>query len=301
MAAGIPANYFRVNPDLQGGATITGNGGYDRADSLQIELRKRLSRGFEFQASYAFTKGYTTDRPSLRTGRFETEQTGTLGNVVHGLKGNWVMELPFGHGRKFLANSNGLVDWLVGGWEFDGIVRIQSGRLLDFGNVRLVGMTEDELRSVIGIQEYAVTGISSGAVSAIYLLPQDIVENTVRAFNTSATSLTGYGNMGAPSGRYLAPANSPSCTETIPGTGQCGVRSLVITGPIYSRVDLSAVKRTRLVSDTTFEFRAEMLNAFNDPNFTPVISTSNNADNYRITGVNENSSRIVQLVFRLNW
>jgi hypothetical protein len=50
-----------------------------------------------------------------------------------------------------------------------------------------------------------------------------------------------------------------------------------------------------------FEFRAEMLNAFNHPNFTPVISTNTNADNYRITGVQENSSRIVQLVFRLNF
>ncbi len=44
-----------------------------------------------------------------------------------------------------------------------------------------------------------------------------------------------------------------------------------------------------------------MLNAFNHPNFSPVISTSTNADNYRITGVQENSSRIVQLVFRLNF
>jgi hypothetical protein len=32
-----------------------------------------------------------------------------------------------------------------------------------------------------------------------------------------------------------------------------------------------------------------------------VISTSNNADNYRITGVQENSSRIIQLVTRFSW
>ena len=44
-----------------------------------------------------------------------------------------------------------------------------------------------------------------------------------------------------------------------------------------------------------------MLNAFNHTNFTPVISTSNNADNCPVTGVDENSSRILQLVLRLNW
>ena len=64
---------------------------------------------------------------------------------------------------------------------------------------------------------------------------------------------------------------------------------------------MSAVKRVRLVGRSNFEFRAEMLNAFNHPNFTPVIATSATADNYRVTGVQENSSRIVQLVFRVTW
>jgi hypothetical protein len=128
------------------------------------------------------------------------------------------------------------------------------------------------------------------------------VENTVRAFNTQATAANGYGSLGAPTGRYLAPANGRDCIENIPGNpGTCGTRTLVLTGPMYQRVDLSAVKRVRLVGNSNFEFRAEMLNAFNHPNFVPVVSTSTNADNYRITTVQENSSRIVQLGFRLNW
>jgi hypothetical protein len=300
-AAGLPANLFRANPDLQGGAFITGNGGYTRYDALQLEMRKRLSHGFELQTSYVYGTAVTTQRPSLRTSRFEIDQTGTEGNVVHAFKVNWVYELPFGEGRRFLSNSGGWIERLVGGWEFDGIARVQSGRLLDFGNVRVVGMSTDELRDMIGLQEYAVTGLNADAAKAIYMLPKDVVENTVRAFNASATSTTGYGSLGVPTGRYLAPANSPTCIETIPGTEQCGVRTLVIQGPVYSRYDLSAVKRTRLVGRTSFEFRAEMLNAFNHPNFVPVISTSNNADNYRVTSVNENSSRIIQLVFRLNF
>ena len=70
---------------------------------------------------------------------------------------------------------------------------------------------------------------------------------------------------------------------------------------MYSRWDLSAVKRTRVVGRTMFEFRADLINAFNHPNFTPVFSTSTNADNYRVTGVQENSSRIIQLVTRFSW
>jgi hypothetical protein len=33
----------------------------------------------------------------------------------------------------------------------------------------------------------------------------------------------------------------------------------------------------------------------------PVVSTSTNADNYRITDVQENSNRVVQLVWRVTW
>ena len=78
------------------------------------------------------------------------------------------------------------------------------------------------------------------------MLPQDIIDNTVKAFNTSATSLTGYGTLGAPSGRYIAPANSPTCIETIDsGYGDCGVRTLVVTGPMVARFDMSFASRSR--------------------------------------------------------
>ncbi|HEX6972892.1 MAG TPA: hypothetical protein VF147_00740, partial [Vicinamibacterales bacterium] len=299
--AGLPVNFFRANPDLQGGVFLTGNGGYTRYDGLQIEMRKRMSHGFQIDGSYVYGNSYTSSRYSLRRPRYKTLQTGTIGGVTHALKFNWIYELPFGEGRKFLNNNNGLLDRIFGGWEFDGLARIQSGRLLDFGNVRLVGMTADELRKSLKLQDYAVTGINPNASVARYLMPKDIVENTVRAFSTNATSATGYGSLGAPTGRYLAPANGPDCIEIAPGSGDCGVRSLVITGPTYMRWDLSAVKRVKLVGRTNFEFRAEMLNAFNHPNFAPVIAASSTADNYRVTGVQENSSRIVQLVFRLNF
>lgn len=301
VAAGLPRNLFRANPDVAT-AEIESNTGYTRYDGLQMELTKRLSHGFLMQGSYVFGNSYESSRYSLKVPRKQTLQSGTIAGVTHALKANWVYELPFGNGRRWLGSSNGWVDRLAGGWEIDGLFRIQSGRLLDFGNVRLVGMTADELRKAIKIQEYAPTGISATAPVDIYMMPQDILENTVRAFSTSATSATGYGSLGAPTGRYLAPANGPDCIETIAaGYGDCGVRTLVVTGPLYQRWDISAAKRTRLWGRTTFEFRADLINAFNHPNFTPVISTSNNADNYRITGVQENSSRIIQLITRFSW
>ena len=70
------------------------------------------------------------------------------------------------------------------------------------------------------------------------MLPQDIIDNTVAAFSVSATSPTGYSG-GATDGRYIAPANGPDCIEIAQtaadnGFGDCGVGSLIVTGPTRS-------------------------------------------------------------------
>ena len=47
---------------------------------------------------------------------------------------------------------NPVMEGLLGGWEFDGVGRIQTGEPIDFGNVRLVGMTTDEFRKSIDLR-----------------------------------------------------------------------------------------------------------------------------------------------------
>ena len=301
IAAGLPANFFRANPDALGGANFEANGGYTKYRSLQLELNKRLSHGLQFNGSYVFGEAIISSRYSLRTPRKPVLDVGAQGGVTHAFKMNWVYELPFGQGRKFGSGLGDGLNRLIGGWALDGVARVQSGRMLDFGNVRLVGMTAKDLVNSVKLQEYALSGLNADARKQLYMLPKDIIENTVRAFNTSATSASGYGSLGAPTGRYLAPANGPDCIEIAQGYGDCGTRTLVITGPLYSRIDLSATKRLKLVGHSTFEFSAQMLNAFNKTNFVPVISTNTNSDNYAVTATQENSSRIVVFVSRINW
>ena len=135
-------------------------------------------------------------------------------------------DLPFGQGRRFGGNVNGFVNRFIGDWSVSLVGRVQSGRLVDLGNVRLVGMTEDDVRGFFKIR-------FEDAEKKIWMLPQDVIDNTIRAFNVSATSATGYGSGGPPTGRYFAPANGPDCIEIDDGAdyGDCGVRSLVVAGP----------------------------------------------------------------------
>jgi hypothetical protein len=250
------------------------------------------------------------------------EQAGQVGNVRHALKANFQVEIPVGRDRKYGAGMNGFLNAVVGGWSLDGVARMQTGEVIDFGNVRLVGMTKSELQNEIEVQQ--------GPGGQIFILPADILENTVKAFSVSATSASGYGALGAPTGRYFAPANGPDCIESAPGYGDCGSRSITVNAPPLYRLDLGISKKFDLPGQFVFEFRGEMLNAFNDPYFnpasnggTPLGFTTNtagppgpvagttptgnttaatNVDNYRLTALlGDNTSRQVQLVFRLRW
>jgi hypothetical protein len=291
LRAGLPANFFVANPDYLGGAELIGNGGYTKYNSLQMELRKRLTNGLSFQTSYVFGKAYSSERYSLRTPRKSVLSAGTLGGVTHALKTNWTYELPFGQGRRFGGSAGPWMDRLIGGWSFDGIARAQSGRMLDFGNVRLVGMTREELQDSFKLR-------FDDERRLVFMLPQDIIDNTILAHSVSATTASGYSG-DAPTGRYIAPANGPDCIEIASGYGDCGTNSLVVTGPTLVRFDLSAVKRVPVAGRVNFEFRAEFLNAFNTPWFTPVTGVGSNANNYRVTAAD--SGREVQLIWRVNW
>jgi hypothetical protein len=297
--AGVPSNYFLANPDLQGGADLTPNDGFSDYNSLQLELRRRLSNGLQFGASYVFGKMYISD-PNFQTFRRPTRSlrdAGDPGDLTHVFKTNIVYDLPFGQGRRFGSNVNGAVDRIIGGWTVSLNSRIQSGRLIDLGNVRLVGMNIDDVHDMFKLR-------FDDAGKKVWMLPQDVIDNSIEAFSVSATSPSGYGTLGAPTGRYFAPANGPDCLEVDNGGdyGECGTGSLVVTGPMFQQHDLAIAKRVNLVGRTNFEFRFEILNVLNNANFVPVGGIGTDIADYEVTGLTgTNTSRVVQLVSRFNW
>jgi hypothetical protein len=326
VTAGLPANFFLANPDITGGSNLTTNFGGTRANSIQLEFRKRMSKGLQFNTSYAWADAFLFQRFGFTKPATEIAQSGQVGNVQHAVKAAWLYELPFGRDQKWGSGASGLLNGLIGGWEIDGVGRIQTGEQIDFGNVRVIGMSTEEFQKSVELRV--------GAGGQLFLLPQDIIDNTVKAFQTSATSANGYGALGAPTGRYMAPANGPDCLETSPGFGDCGIRSLVANAPRLVRFDLSMVKRVKIHGDVNFEFRAEMLNAFNAPYFNiastggqplgmttsfygpngPYANFNNgsypaanavsgaSADSYRLTSLlGDNTARIIQLVWRVRW
>ena len=294
--AGIPANYFVANPDLLGGAFVSTNIGSTKYDSLQVELRRRYAQGLQFQTSYVYGKQYVSDWETFRRPQFYLRDAGTPGDVTHQFKANVVYDLPFGQGRRFGSNANALLDRIIAGWQLGLSTRIQSGRLVDLGNVRLVGMTEGDVRDMFKLR-------FDDAGKKVWMLPQEVIDNTILAYSVSPTTASGYAGA-SPTGRYFMPANGPDCIEVDNGAdyGECASRSVVVTGPMFQQHDIRVSKRTRIVGRIDFEFAAEMLNAFNQANFVPVGGIGSTLANFEVTTLTgTNTSRVIQIVTRLNW
>jgi len=249
---------------------------------------------------YRFAKGFSSSRVSFRAPRINALNTFVLRPAF---KANWVYELPFGRGKTLFGNAGGLLDRIIGGWEFDGTARVQSGQLFNFGSVNPVGMTMKDLQEAYKLR-------FDDEKKIVYMLPQDIIDNTIKAFNASATSANGYGSQGAPTGRYIAPGSGPNCIQIY--GGQCAPQNVYVTGPRFTRFDLSLVKRVRITERMNFELRGEFLNAFNNINFfnpnTTATTTASNSNFMQVTSAYTDSSntndpggRIIQIVARFNF
>jgi Carboxypeptidase regulatory-like domain/TonB dependent receptor len=309
-SAGVPRNFFIVNPDARGGVFTVDNSGASWYDGMTLELRRRMADGLLLQGSYTWSKsqslGYSSSSVLAwqpRTLRdLSLDKTAAPFDIRHAFKMNYIYELPFGRGKKWLDGIHGFLDGFVGGWELHGTARIQSGSPVNLGNVQLVGMTRDELQDAVEIRK--------DPNKTIFWLPQDIIDNTIRAFNVTNTGFA----LGTPTGRYISPANSNGCIQAF--SGQCGFAHLVIYGPRFVRYDMSVVKKVRFTENTNLEMRAEFLNLPNAINFM-IGSAANDVNTVTNFGsqafgqttqayqdlstTNDPGGRLIQLVVRFNF
>jgi len=299
--AGVPANFFVVNPDLNE-VNVTDSGAFSDYHALQIDLRRRLSRGLSANINYQ----YAIEGGSAFDGFSFGRTMITSANVRHAIKGQWDWTIPVGHGERYGSKMNGLLNGLAGGWSFNGVARIQS-RAVDLGNVRLVGMTHGELQDMF--KYYYTTNATSGNTE-VWMLPEDVRLNTRRAYSVGTTTLNGYStSLGAPEGRYIAPANSGSCVQV--RAGDCAPRTTILTTPWFVRFDVGFTKRFPIKGPMNIEVRADILNLFDNVNFDSFntdTSPGSGANIFQITTAYQDMSntydpggRIGQLMIRFNW
>src|SRR6185503_10592922 len=299
---------FIVNPSVLGAqAQLSTNGGSSTFNSMQVELRKRLSSGLLIQGSYVWS--HSLANPSLHgvhTLRSDTMDKGASAfDLRHAFKVNYIYELPIGPGHKFdFRGPGGVVGKVLEGWQTDGIIRWQSGRACGLNSgrgtvnqfesgVELVGMDAKGLQDLIKIRKDPLASTRG----TVFWLPDDVIDNTLKAFGLRP---------GTPTGRYIAPPSTP---------GKFG-SFIYLQGPSFFRADLSLVKKTRITERTNVEFRAEFLDAFNNINFLvggssavegPTLTANSltfgqtNVAYQDTSTTNDPGGRLIQFVLRFNF
>jgi hypothetical protein len=303
QALGYTRNFFVLNPDASN-VNVTDSGAFSKFNALQIELRRRLSKGFSANMNYqyAFEGGSQFDGFSFGRAWTHTPVTGNP-TVRHAIKWQADWMLPFGSGQRFGSTAGRAVNALIGGWSVTGVGRFQT-TVQDLGNVRLVGMSKSELQKMY---KFYIKDNPATNIKEVWMLPDDIILNTRRAFSTSNSTLDGYSaSLGAPTGKYIAPANGAGCIQV--RAGDCAPRNVLLLSPWFKRVDLGLAKRTDVGGSKNIEIRFDILNLFDNPNFNPVANPGNGATIFRTTAAYTDPSntydpggRIGTLTARFSW
>jgi hypothetical protein len=251
--------------------------GHGTYNSLQVSLNKRFSHGLQFLASYTYAKDLTD-----AIGTANAEEAGSfVGNQLAPAYG----PDPFVRPHRFVLSyvyalpspkGNGFLTKVAGGWETSGVATIQSGSYLSvtYSNTNnAYGETGDRPNYTPGCM-VATSG------------------------NLETRLLTGYLNTSCYS-KPLALATGSSAT----GFGDAPLAQL--RGPDQVNFDMAFFKRTAIHWPTevaNIEFRTEMFNAFNHPQFGNPSTAFNTATfGLNQTGAQSTSPRIIQFALKVNF
>jgi hypothetical protein len=321
-AAGSPINLFQVNPTLvSGAANLQVNGGNSNYNGLQVEVRRRMSKGLLFQGSYVWSHSISNEYNAGNGGSFTTmrdvgyDKGPSPYDIRSAVKMNWVYEMPFGPKQRFFSHvSNPIARKALEGWQLASVTRLQSGspiRLIsgrftqnqNDSGVILHNLTVSQLQDMMTIRKVTLAATAnSGPLGAVFYLPQALLDNTNAAFEVNGKTLANL-DKNAP---YIGPADQP---------GQMGER-VFLYGPMQQKWDFSLGKKTNIGEHANIEFRMQALNAFNLTNFLLFvpgsgITTTLGANGtgfgqtsgaYRdLSNTNDPGGRIIEFSLRLNF
>lgn len=107
--------------------------GSSNYNSMQVRVERRFARGFGLTSAY--TWGHAIDDRPGQGGAFAQNNydlRAERGNSDFDVRHRWtvsgIYELPFGPGRRWGTQQNGVVSKVLGGWNLNGLASFQSGR-----------------------------------------------------------------------------------------------------------------------------------------------------------------------------
>jgi len=250
--------------------------------SFQASMTKRLSSGLSLLTSYTFAKNLGTADGNVgsqiqNSHDIAAEKGAVQPDFRHRFTAGYVYELPFGQHRRFLGNLGRASDLALGGWQLSGITVIRSGE------------------AFTPFLSFDPTNTGTGG------RPDRIHDPNDFSFN-----VPGQQALGCPGGKqtldcwynqaaFVVPPLAPGQTfATLFGNGG---RS-TLRGPDQVNFDLALMKDFRITERNRLQFRAELFNMLNHPQFGLPDGTVDVEGGSAVTSTLPDNQREIQLALK---
>ena len=223
--------------------------------------------------------GAGTPAAGYQTNNLEEEWALSSFDVRHRVVVNFVVDLPFGEGRRFGAGATGIAGKLISGWSLNGVTTIQSGFPLAFtATPNLIGSGYGLRPNVDPNCDKKVGGSA--------------LDRLDRWFNTSCFSVPNAGCRSDP--RRIPRSDGSSATRRV---------STPICGDTVNNWNLAVSKTTPIQGRVNLTLRAEAFNLFNRTQFGPPDTQVTTAAQSTFGKVTRqlNQPRLMQLAIQLTF
>ncbi|OFV99142.1 MAG: hypothetical protein A3F68_13110 [Acidobacteria bacterium RIFCSPLOWO2_12_FULL_54_10] len=218
-------------------------------DSLQISVEKRFSQGWMFQGTYTWSKALSTNSSSFTA--FPSQPSNTqdpediyLDKALSPFDTRNRAVLHFSYQLPALETM-GRAGWLLGKWRVAGITSFSSG--YPFSVVEGFNHAQNQQSDSLADRPDWNPNYSGNKTEGTTAGCQDVPAGQ---------------QLGGPN-RYFDPCAFVLQTEGFYGN----VPRNALIGPGFTNMDFSLEKQFPIGEDNRFEFRAELFNLFNRPNF----------------------------------
>ena len=247
--------------------------------SLNVSLVKRTTRGLTFKTNYTYSKVMDLNSAILAPSagneppdvfspyNLKLNRGVASYSLQHQFNGNFSYQLPFGNGQRFGSGASGVVDRLIGGWQWNGIVNAQGG--------------------------FPFTPLAGSNISGTGDANQSDTPNWNPNFKGPVI-------LGKPD-QWFDPN-----AFVMPTAGTFGnVARGSLRGPGLVSFDTSLFKRVRISEELNLQFRAEAFNVFNHANFSYpnqiVFSGNGYSSSAGVISTTATTSRQIQFALKLQF
>ena len=248
-------------------ASNSGNSNYQ---GLVAKFQHQFSQGFTFLANYTYSKVLTNSMEGGAAGTLsqiaacpQCDKGLAAFNVPQRFIMSGIWQLPFGQGKRFLANANPFVNHVIGGWQADAITTFSGGN------------------------PFTVSAPNTSGAVFTNFRANRLCNGRSELTNT---------NLRANGGYFL----DPSCFGR-PTPGLFGTSGFdILSGPGINNWDVGLLKDIPIRESLRMQFRTEFFNAFNHAQFANPDAGVADTNFGKVTGT-QVSAREIQFALKVLW